>query len=297
MSLPAAPPTALTVPIYPQLGSPAFNQEAYSYGSSMPAVAAGMQALADNAFNNANVAVQAAAGAQTITAFKGLWSGLTGALAVPATTLHNNTYWVLLSDVANVAAETPGVSAKWAPQVLQSSAVGAANLNMLVNGGSYSVSSPTNGPVGVTDAIVNVTRASTALVQQLIDNVSGSLWIRTVKDVLTTPVYSAWGRQSMDNTPAIATTGGVMDCSKGTYFTAAISANTTLSFTNIPTGAYACVLEINHTGGVITPPSGSVYASGTAPVLYTPKRHLFYFQRAITGSGGWIISILPNAAP
>lgn len=47
--------------------------------------------------------------------FAGAWSGLTGALAMPASTYHNGTYWLLLHDVENVAAEEPGVSTAWAP--------------------------------------------------------------------------------------------------------------------------------------------------------------------------------------
>lgn len=57
------PPDAPTVPPYPALGSPTFNQEAYDYGSAMPAVADGMQALADNAHNNAVAANERAVAA------------------------------------------------------------------------------------------------------------------------------------------------------------------------------------------------------------------------------------------
>lgn len=45
--------------------------------------------------------------------FKGAWSTLTGALAVPASVFHNGAFWVLLSDVANVTAKVPGVAAEW----------------------------------------------------------------------------------------------------------------------------------------------------------------------------------------
>ena len=38
MTNPVAPPAAPTVPVYPALGSPSFNQEAYTFGSSMPGV-------------------------------------------------------------------------------------------------------------------------------------------------------------------------------------------------------------------------------------------------------------------
>ncbi len=46
--------------------------------------------------------------------FKGNWSALTGPLAVPASVYHNSQYWMLRENVANVAAEQPGVSSKWA---------------------------------------------------------------------------------------------------------------------------------------------------------------------------------------
>jgi len=45
--------------------------------------------------------------------FKGLWSALTGALAVPASVYHNGLTWILLSNLANVTTAEPGVSASW----------------------------------------------------------------------------------------------------------------------------------------------------------------------------------------
>jgi len=45
--------------------------------------------------------------------FKGSWSALTGSLAVPASVYHNGLTWVLLSNLANVTAAEPGISASW----------------------------------------------------------------------------------------------------------------------------------------------------------------------------------------
>lgn len=45
--------------------------------------------------------------------FKGAWSTLTGALAVPASVFHSGGLWLLLSDVADVTAKVPGVAAEW----------------------------------------------------------------------------------------------------------------------------------------------------------------------------------------
>jgi hypothetical protein len=46
--------------------------------------------------------------------FKGNYSALTGALAVPASVYHNGNYWQLLANTSNVTADVPGVSNKWA---------------------------------------------------------------------------------------------------------------------------------------------------------------------------------------
>lgn len=46
--------------------------------------------------------------------FKGAWAGLTGALSMPSSVLHNNRYWALLNSLTDVTTATPGVSASWA---------------------------------------------------------------------------------------------------------------------------------------------------------------------------------------
>lgn len=55
-----APPT---VPLYPALGSANFNTEAYNYGSSMPSVVSGIQAMCQAAWTNAVAAQERAASA------------------------------------------------------------------------------------------------------------------------------------------------------------------------------------------------------------------------------------------
>ena len=71
------------------------------------------QAAASKALADGNAAVAAAQVANT--SFKGAWSALTGALALPATVMHDRKYWVLLVPLADVAAATPGASESWAP--------------------------------------------------------------------------------------------------------------------------------------------------------------------------------------
>lgn len=59
---------------------------------------------------SAQAAASAAAGASN---FKGEWSTLTGALNRPACVKHNGRFWLLLTDLTNVATAIPGVSAAW----------------------------------------------------------------------------------------------------------------------------------------------------------------------------------------
>lgn len=127
MPNPVIPPAAPTVPIYPALGSPAFNQEAYAYGSAMPAVSIALGDLAQATHTNAlssqesavaaaSYAVSAAGVSDAVLAaanFKGLWGGLYGALPKPATVKHNGRFWLLLNNLPSVAASEPGVSADW----------------------------------------------------------------------------------------------------------------------------------------------------------------------------------------
>lgn len=56
-------PAAPVVPPYPPLGSPSFNTDAYNYGSSMPGVVAGIQAIVQAGWANATAAQERAAAA------------------------------------------------------------------------------------------------------------------------------------------------------------------------------------------------------------------------------------------
>ena len=62
---------------------------------------------------HAEAAEIAAASAQSVSSFAGVWSTLTGALNKPATVFHAGKFWALTENIANVATEEPGVSAKW----------------------------------------------------------------------------------------------------------------------------------------------------------------------------------------
>lgn len=300
-----AKPTVRAFPALSERALGTYNQSAYAWGNQMTTYADGIYDLAVSAFDNATdahdsalVARAAADTVQTMVSFKGLWGSLSGALARPATVIENGAYWMLLQDLPDVAAVRPGTNAAvWTPQILEARNLGAVNLDTVINAGSYAVSGAlTNAPPGVTSALVNVTRYGALAVQDLSDTVTGSAWRRMGAALTTAPAWTAWGRGSQDNTPAVALGGGAMDCSRGTCFTESVAAARTLVFASIPSGAYACVLEVYHTGGAITLPAGSVWVAGAPPILQTPRRHLFFFQKAVTGSGGWIVSCLPNSA-
>ena len=118
----------------------------------------------------------------------------------------------------------------------------------------------------------------------------GGLFVRSKHDTTWTP----WRRLASHAENVAAASGGVMDCSVANTFAASIGANTTLSFINVPSGAYSCVLEILHGAGAITMPSGTLWVGGT-PTFTAGTRHLIFFQRATVGStAGWYASALPG---
>ena len=77
-----------------------------------------------------------------------------------------------------------------------------------------------------------------------------------------------------------------IDCSTGNYFTKAISADSTFTFSNVPaTGtAYSFVIEIEVTGDRTIQWPGAVKFNGdSAPLLTADRTHLFMF---VTDDGG-----------
>ena len=106
--------TITALPDAPSRADPAnFSTKADAFVAALPtfgtqcnAVASEVNGYATNASISAAVAIASAN-------FKGAWSSLTGALAVPACVLHSSKLWLLVANVANVTAHTPGVSASW----------------------------------------------------------------------------------------------------------------------------------------------------------------------------------------
>jgi hypothetical protein len=68
-----------------------------------------------------------------------------------------------------------------------------------------------------------------------------------------------------------------IDCSAGNYFTKTINGNSTFTFSNVPSGAYGMIVEIENTSGTISWPAAVKWPNDTAPTLDTGKTHVFVF--------------------
>lgn len=118
------PPAAPSVPVYPALGSPTFNLGAYTFGTAMPGIVSGIDALVANAYANAteaynratnaaNSEVSAANSANVALGaanFKGNWAA--GTYLMPSCVKHGGRFWLV--GVASTTG-TPGVSPDWLP--------------------------------------------------------------------------------------------------------------------------------------------------------------------------------------
>lgn len=74
-----------------------------------------------------------------------------------------------------------------------------------------------------------------------------------------------------------------IDCALGNYFTKTINANSTFTFSNAPTGAFAFTLELTQTSGTVEFPADVQFPNQIAPTLTTGRTHLFTF---VTDDGG-----------
>jgi hypothetical protein len=107
-----------------QANALATEANANTVAAAASAVAAAASQV--NAANYANIA-------SAIANYKGLYGGLVGALAIPASTFYNNRFWALTQNTADVTADVPGVSAKWQTIVFKSATENGAGSVALTN--------------------------------------------------------------------------------------------------------------------------------------------------------------------
>lgn len=112
--------TALSSAPLPTDNTATFNTKAFALVAALNGFVTEANALETNvnakeasATTAATTATSASATATATANFKGAWSGLTGALNIPASVSHLNKVWVLTQSVSNVATEVPGTSDKW----------------------------------------------------------------------------------------------------------------------------------------------------------------------------------------
>lgn len=112
--------TALPSAPLPTDNTATFNSKAFALVAALntfvtEANALGVDANSDavSAAADAITAANASLAAVGAANYKGEWSTLTGALAIPASVSHNGGVWVLKANLADVTTETPGVSSQW----------------------------------------------------------------------------------------------------------------------------------------------------------------------------------------
>lgn len=155
--------------------------------------------------------------------------------------------------------------------------------------------------VGVLDArytlaasgVAAQSTANTALSSGLVGIASGNaaLSLASTKYAISGGVVSG---QFSQNVVALGLNGSGINTALGNYFTATISGNSTISFTNSPSNvSYSFAYEVNHQTGTITWPGAVSWPSATAPTLTTGKTHIFMFVTDDSGSR-WRASSLIN---
>ncbi len=106
--------TISALPPAPSRADPStFSDKADAFVAALPTFGTQCNAVASEVYTNSVNASNSAAIAIASANFKGAWSSLTGALAVPASVLHSSKLWLLVANIADVTAHTPGVSASW----------------------------------------------------------------------------------------------------------------------------------------------------------------------------------------
>ena len=92
---------------------PTFVTEANALQADVNAKQAAAAVSAAAASSDADDAADAADAAQASANYKGEWSALSGAATVPYCVSHDNMYWMLTTNIADITAKEPGVASEW----------------------------------------------------------------------------------------------------------------------------------------------------------------------------------------
>lgn len=165
-------PTITPLPPYPtpEMDDAAYNNAAFLTTKAYVVMVDEMQAMGDATHTNATAAKEQAdraVGAATDAAqvqdivlgaanFKGNYADLAGALPMPASVKHAGRFWLLTRNLANVAADVPGVSTAWTSldsgqvvtQKITANTVGIAGVKYLIVGPNVTLTAPVGANKG-----------------------------------------------------------------------------------------------------------------------------------------------------
>jgi hypothetical protein len=120
--------------------------------------------------------------------YKGLWSSLTGALAIPASVYHLSKYWTLTTSLTDVTAKVPGTAPEWTEFNPNPIKFGGLAAYPSTEGNSFSYAGATWLKTGVTALSSAYPSAPATVVGD------GIVWSsKTLAATITTPQVIAFG--------------------------------------------------------------------------------------------------------
>lgn len=124
-------------------------------------------------------------------------------------------------------------------------------------------------------------------VQKIVD------WILARANTWTAAITLGTNASVRQTTQAIAALD--IDCSRGNVFSKTVNGATVLTVSNVPAAGnfYEMELQIVHTSGTISLPTGTTWSGGVAPSFVTGKTHRVLLSTS-DGGAKWLAGALPN---